>query len=119
MMQQYTQARPSWTNTHPMNILNTFYQSHKTRIHKVARNRYFLVALGFLIYVTFFDHSRLISQWQLERDIQKLEQDKEQYQSQIEEIRDERLEIGKDKERYAREHYYMKRADEDVYIVED
>ncbi len=102
-----------------MNILNTFYQTHRDRIQKLVRNRYFLVAVGFLIYVIFFDHSRLISQWQLERDIQKLEQDKEQYQSQIEEIRGERLEIGKDKERYAREHYFMKRADEDVYIVED
>ncbi|MCF8238771.1 MAG: hypothetical protein K9I85_11480 [Saprospiraceae bacterium] len=102
-----------------MDILKSFYLTHKTRIHKVVRNRYFLVAVGFLIYVIFFDHSRLISQWQLERDIQKLEQDKTKYQSQIEEIRGEQLEIGKDKERYAREHYYMKRADEDVYIVED
>lgn len=102
-----------------MNFLKTYYQNHKPQIRKLVRNRYFLVAAGFLVHVTFFDHSRLISQWQLERDIQKLEQDKEQYQKQIEEIKEEQLEIGKNKERYAREHYYMKRADEDVYIIEE
>lgn len=102
-----------------MNFLQTFYNDHKTQLRKLVRNRYFLVSAGFLIHVIFFDHSRLISQWQLERDIQKLEQDKEQYRKQIEEIKEEQLEIGKNKERYAREHYYMKRADEDVYIIEE
>ena len=102
-----------------MNILQTLYQNHKSEIRKLVRNRYFLVSLGFLIHVIFFDHSRLISQWQLESDIQKLEEDKAKYQQQIEAIRKEGEEIGRDRERYAREHYYMKKPNEDVYILED
>ena len=102
-----------------MNILKTFDQNHRSEIRKLVRNRYFLVSLGFLIHVIFFDHSRLISQWQLENDIQKLEEDKAQYEQQIEAIRQEGEEIGKDRERYAREHYFMKKPNEDVYILED
>lgn len=83
------------------------------------RNRYFLVSAAFLIYVTFFDHSRLISQWRLEGTIHDLQADKGEYARQIGTIQQEEKEISRDREKYAREHYYMKRANEDVYIIEE
>ena len=83
------------------------------------RNRYVLVSLAFLVWVIFFDHSRLISQWQLERDIQKLEQKKLDLEVQIQEVMAARQEIDRNKEKFARENYFMKRPDEDVYIIED
>lgn len=88
-------------------------------IWKHIRSRYVWPALLFLVWIIFLDHSRLISQYSLQRDIWKLEEDKAMYEAKIEEVRREKEDILRDQEKYAREHYYMKRADEDIFIIED
>jgi cell division protein DivIC len=87
------------------------------RLRQSLRNRYVLVALLFLAWILFFDRSRLVSQESLQRDIAKLEEEKADYLRMIDDVHHEQQDIQKNREKYAREHYYMKRADEDVYII--
>lgn len=102
-----------------MNSNPDLLQRIRERLPRFLRNRYALVAMLFLAWVLFFDRSRLVSQERLQRDIAKLEEEKSDYQRMIEEVRLEHEDIRKNREKYAREHYYMKRADEDVYIIQE
>jgi cell division protein DivIC len=104
---------PSLMNNHPL------MQEIRQHLHAAFKNRYILVAVCFLVWVTFFDKSRLISQWQLERDIARLESEKANYAVQIRELESEKQNIENDKERYARERYFLSKENEQVYILED
>lgn len=83
------------------------------------QNRYVYISLLFLVWVFFFDGSRLTSQEKLEQDISKMKMEKVKYERLTQEVAAEKQDILGNRERYAREFYYMKRADEDVYIIEE
>lgn len=81
------------------------------------RNRYFLSLTLFVALLVFFDKHDVLTQWRLHRMVDKLEADKEYYAKKIEEAKLERLDMDANKERFARERYYMKKGNEDVYII--
>ncbi len=90
------------------------------RLPKVVRNTYFLVGLGFLIWITCFDSDDWITQYQLWRKIKKLEGEKKYYLEQIELIKKDREELLTNEElleKFAREKYYMRKPSEDVYVL--
>ncbi len=89
------------------------------RIPKPFRNRYFIVLMLFLIWMTFGDRHNVRTQWNLQKTVDKLEEEKQYYTDQIEVAEQERLELEIDKEKLAREKYYMKKPGEDVYIIVD
>lgn len=81
------------------------------------RNKYFLILVVFFGLLIFVDKHDMITQYKLQRTVNKLEQDKEFYKQKIDEAEANRASFNENKERYAREHYKMKRADEDVFII--
>ncbi len=81
------------------------------------RNKYFLILAVFFGILVFVDKHDLITQFRLQRTVNKLEQDKRFYKEKIEEAEANRAAFDENKERYAREHYNMKRSDEDVFII--
>ena len=81
-------------------------------------NKYVIVFAVFAVYITFFDHYSLVKQHELNQTLADLERERVQYARTIQEARELQATIDADEERFARERYYMKRADEDVYIVE-
>lgn len=83
------------------------------------RNRYVLIILLFFAWMVFFDKHDIITQWRLQKTVDKLEEEKEFYSNEIDQAEEERLELEIDKEKIAREKYYMKRPNEDVYIIVD
>ncbi len=83
------------------------------------QNRYLLTAVVFLFIMLIIDRHNALTQWRLWRGKQRLEADKVFYQQQIEAAKAEAEDFELTKEKYARENYYMKRPDEDVYIIED
>lgn len=92
----------------------------KGRVPEMIRNRYFLSALVFLIWITFFDSNNLINQIQLRYEIWKLNQKIEYYQNELSEIRKQHDALfGSEAalEKYAREQYKMKRDDEDLFLI--
>lgn len=81
------------------------------------QNRFYLTLVAFLFILIFLDKHSLWTQWRLWRAQQRLEKDRTYYEAKIKEARDEAEDFELTKEKFAREHYYMKRANEDVYII--
>lgn len=83
---------------------------------------YIVVAVAFLVFMIFFDRNSPIVQFRLSRKINHAEREIRQYKEQIDIYKSQIEKIktsDKALEEYAREHYYMKAADEDVYIVSE
>lgn len=87
---------------------------------KYVGNIYFMVSLIFVVWITFFDNNSLLVHYDLNREVQKLENHKKQLQIKIAKDRAERkkLKNKEELERFGRENYYLKKEDEEIYLIE-
>jgi len=90
------------------------------RWFKMVANTYVIILLLFLIWMLFFDTNSFLIHKELNDDINALEENKEFYQSEIEK---DKVFINKMKdsfemEKFAREKYYLKKENEDIFIIE-
>ena len=93
-----------------------------TRLPKFVKNFYFLVGLGFIVWMLFFDANDFITQIRLSNTKGDLIDEKEYYLQKIDEVKQERKELMSNPrllEKFARERYLMKKPTEDIYIVID
>ena len=91
-----------------------------SRWFKVGTNIYLLVSVFFIVWMLFFDTNSFRILWSLESKINHLKQQKKEL---IRQINEDRLMIQKlsdsiELEKFGREQYYLKKADEDIFIVE-
>lgn len=89
------------------------------RLPAPLQNKYYLTLVVFFFILVVLDRNSVWTQWRLHRAQQRLEQDRLFYEEKIKEARDEAEDFDLTKEKFAREHYYMKRRDEDVFIIKD
>ncbi|WP_299365805.1 septum formation initiator family protein [Winogradskyella sp.] len=84
------------------------------------KNIYLLVFIVFAVWMLFFDAHSLLFHNELNTDIKELEYQKEHYKSEMEKDNKAIKELSTEEgiERAARENYYMKKPDEDIYIIE-
>ena len=70
--------------------------------------------------MTFFDENSFLIDHEFNKEINKLETDKDFYQSEINTDKNkiEKLEDPEQLDKYAREKYNMKKENEDIYIIE-
>ena len=90
------------------------------RIPPFMRNKYILTIIIFLLWILLLDSNSLISRRKEMKNLRKLRADKEYYVQRIEEDKRKLHELKTDNrnlEKFAREQYRMKKADEDLYIV--
>ncbi|MCB0628236.1 MAG: hypothetical protein R2824_30470 [Saprospiraceae bacterium] len=99
-------------------MANNSFQALKDLIPAPLRNRYFIAIAVFLAWMIFLDKHDILTQWRLQQTVNKLQEDKSFYSEKIEEAEQERLELDINDEKFARERYYMKKSDEDVFIIE-
>jgi len=85
---------------------------------KPFRNRFFLILVLFTFWMVFFDKHDVITQFRLQRTVNQLESDKVEYREKIKQAQQDRLDLDQNKEKFAREQYYMKKNDEDVFVIE-
>jgi cell division protein DivIC len=95
------------------------WQSIWSRLPKPLQNRYYLTLVVFLFILVFLDRHSLWTQYRLYRAQDRLENDCTFYEEKIKEAREEAEDFESTKEKYAREHYYMKRPNEDVFIIKE
>jgi len=91
------------------------------RYRRLLWNRYALVLAYMVIYLLFLDKYDLLSRGKRMARIHQLEQEQRFYTRDIERLRKEQHILQHDLaqlEQVARSSYYMKRPDEDVYLVE-
>ncbi|MEN3322882.1 septum formation initiator family protein [Mariniflexile soesokkakense] len=92
----------------------------KHKIFKPFRNVFILILAVFLVWMLFFDANSWLIHHELNTDIDALESEKEYYQKEIEKDNKaiKTLSTEEGLEKFAREEYYMKRDNEEIYIIE-
>jgi cell division protein FtsB len=87
---------------------------------KVATNMYVLVLTVFVIWMLFFDTNSFLIHWELKKEINKLEKTRSYLQEEI--VKDkviiDRLSNKEELEKFAREQYYLKKQNEEIYLIE-
>lgn len=91
-----------------------------SKIPKPLRNIFFLIFVIFAIWMLFFDTNSFLTHWELNQDINELEAEKDYYNREIDKDNKEVKELSTEEglEKYARETYYIKKENEDIYIIE-
>ncbi|GAA5026211.1 hypothetical protein GCM10011506_11490 [Marivirga lumbricoides] len=90
------------------------------RIPKIFKNFYFVTGFIFLVWMLFLDNNDLISQLRLSSKYNDLLEEKEYYQEKIKEVELDREGLMSDEElleKFARERYLMKQAEEDLFVI--
>jgi cell division protein FtsB len=90
------------------------------RLISLLRNKYFLSATAFVVWMLFFDRNDLMSQYDYRTEVNKLQAEKEFYIQETEKTERDLDELSTDKvklEKFAREKYLMKKANEDVFVI--
>lgn len=87
---------------------------------RILANRYILVLLFFTIWMLFLDNYSYLDHRVLNNEIDELESNIQYYKKEISQdsIKIKKLKNSNEIEKYAREKYYMKKENEDVYIIE-
>src|SRR6201986_1795072 len=91
------------------------------RLINLFKNKYFLVSLAFIVYMIFFDKNDLFSQYQYYQQVSKLKQERDFYMKENERVNKDLQELSSDPkqlEKFAREHYLMKKDNEDVFVIQ-
>ncbi len=88
--------------------------------YPILKNRYAYVGLAFLIWMIFLDQNNLFQQYKTYKELQNMKKKEAFLDSEIVKNKQmvERLSNNqKELEKYARERYWMKKEDEDLFII--
>ena len=98
----------------------TLKQLKNNKTFRFLSNRYVLIFIIFLVWMTFFDENSFLIDHEFNKEIDKLETDKDFYQTEIntDKKKIEKLEDPEQLDKYSREEYNMKKENEDIYIIE-
>jgi cell division protein FtsB len=92
------------------------------RILNVLRNKYIASIIIFVVWILFFDRNDLWTQWDRRSELQKLETSKSFYEKEITSTRKDLMELNDNPaiiEKFAREKFYLKKANEQIFIIDD
>lgn len=101
-----------------MQKLIQIYQSLPTW----SKNKYFITSTLFLLWLLFFNDYNLIFQWQKSRELADLKAKKEFFKKEIEQVNQDKKDLFSNTEsleKFAREKYYMKKDNEDIFLIEE
>ncbi|GAA4948288.1 hypothetical protein GCM10023314_22020 [Algibacter agarivorans] len=92
----------------------------KSKYLKPFKNIFILILVVFAVWMLFFDANSWLIHHELNTDIEDLENEKEYYKKEIEKDNKALKELSTEEglEKFAREAYYMKRDNEEIYIIE-
>ena len=98
----------------------TFKQFKNKPIVKFTTNKYIIVVSIFIVWMFFFDENSMLNHREFNKEIDKLNSEKEYYKTQIKQDKEliNKLENKEELEKFAREEYNMKRENEEIYIIE-
>ncbi|MDF2436136.1 MAG: Cell division protein FtsB [Bacteroidota bacterium] len=97
-----------------INLLNV------KKIISVFKNKYLLTVIGLSVWVIFFDKNDLKTQIELRKEVRQLEEERNYYAHEIADITADIRDLSsnpKTLEKFAREKYYMKRDNEEIFVI--
>ena len=86
------------------------------------RNKFILVTGLFVLWMFFFDRNSVIEQYKLQSTLQDLQDRLTYHKAEIQQTEQDNRELftdDKTREKFAREHYYMKKPDEELFVIEE
>ncbi|MCC6181117.1 MAG: septum formation initiator family protein [Bacteroidia bacterium] len=89
-------------------------------ILKLFKNKYFLVVIGMMVWLLYFDKNDVFTQLDLIKKCNKLNAEKAYYITEIENNKKAIADLQnntKSLETFAREKYRMKKDNEDVFVI--
>ncbi|WP_317206718.1 FtsB family cell division protein [Mucilaginibacter daejeonensis] len=90
------------------------------RLLDLVRNKFFLVTVVFVVWMLFFDKNDLYTQYEHRQQLAKLEQERDFYTKETAKVAKDLDELSSNPaklEKFAREKYLMKKANEDVFVI--
>ncbi len=91
-----------------------------TRLVTLFKNKYFIATFAFIAWMVFFDKNDVLSQHEYRVDVKKFQEEKDFYTQEIEVIKRDLNELNTNlntAEKFAREKYFMKKDNEDVFVI--
>ena len=97
-----------------------FSEIKKNKWVRIFSNKYFLIVILFSFWMFFFDTNSYFIHTELNESIETLENNKENYNHEIKKDKAfiVKMKDSNEIEKYAREKYYLKKENEDIYIIE-
>lgn len=92
-----------------------------TRVVKFVWNRYFILTLAFAVWMIFFDQNSFFVHRELDKQIKLLEVDESYYQEHLDTEAEKLNQLNSNPaeiERIAREKHFLKKDDEDIFIIQ-
>ncbi|WP_297792532.1 septum formation initiator family protein [uncultured Eudoraea sp.] len=86
----------------------------------IVTNIYVIVLTVFVIWMIFFDTNSLLIHMELRKEIKKLEKTQEFLKEEIAKDKEiiKTLSDPEELEKFARENYYLKKKNEEIYLIE-
>lgn len=91
-------------------------------VKPLFKNKYFVTALVFLVWIGLFDQNNLLERFRMKREISGLEDQKLHYLDEIEQNNRKLEELRSNPanlEKFAREEYLMKKKNEVIFVVNE
>jgi cell division protein FtsB len=91
------------------------------KLFRIITNKFLLTGIAFLVWMLYFDQNDWSSQQRRKQELQDTEDNIAYLNSEIARMEKDHADMKSNPqkiEQYAREHYKMKRENEDLYIVE-
>ncbi|MBU2945605.1 FtsB family cell division protein [Zobellia uliginosa] len=97
-----------------------FKDFKKKKWFRALTNMYVLVLTVFVIWMLFFDTNSLLIHLELKKEIQKLEKQQEFLKDEIANDKKilKKLSDPEELEKFAREQYFLKKKNEEIYLIE-
>ncbi len=95
-------------------------QLKSIKMPRLLKNFFFITGGTFVLWVAFLDKTNMMYQYQFSSEVSKLEAQKEFFISEIKKTKEEQQELlssPEKLEKFAREKYYMKKDNEDLFIL--
>ncbi|MCX2450809.1 septum formation initiator family protein [Pedobacter sp. PLR] len=90
------------------------------RLLELIRNKYFLSVAAFIVWMLFFDRNDMVSQYEFRSEVHKLQEEKDFYEKETAQVKKDLSELSTNlnmAEKFAREKYFMKKDNEDVFVI--
>lgn len=100
-----------------MDILAKWVDYYKKHSQKSFINKYTLTVLAFVVWLSLFDKYSFSTQYELSQTVNELQNQKTNYQKQLEEAIVERKTMNNDIEKYGREKYLFHREGEEIILI--
>lgn len=95
---------------------------HLKKLVNIFRNRYITATVLFVLWIAFFDQTSLIYDIHLTQKEKQMKAQKIYYEKQTQAATEQLKELQTDPanlEKFAREKYFMKKQNEDIYVLVD